>query len=146
MAKKPVVKTVTEATLKKEISRLEKSVTQSLALLKELSKESKVTAKELAKVTTTELAIAHKQATEWQKKLSESLAAHGKAIESLKSVKPAAKKPRKLSEMNIFVREQIKSGKSFSDAIQAWKAHKASAALPGSETKPAGESAGTSTV
>jgi hypothetical protein len=107
LAKKPVVKMVTEATLKKEISRLEKSVTQSLALLKELSKESKVTAKELAKVTTTELVLARNQATEWQKKFSESLAAHGKAIESLKSTKPAVKKPRKLSEMNILVREQI---------------------------------------
>jgi hypothetical protein len=81
--------------------------------------------------------------TEWQKKFSESLAAHGKAIESLKSTKPAVKKPRKLSEMNIFVREQIKGGKSFSDAIQAWNAHKASA---GPETKPAGEPAGSSTV
>jgi len=59
-------------------------------------------------------------------------------LSELKSREKVAKKPRKLSEMNIFVRDQIKAGKTFAEAIKAWKEYKASksAAKPTEETKP----------
>jgi enamine deaminase RidA (YjgF/YER057c/UK114 family) len=112
--KKIPVKLVTEATLKKEIARLDKSIGHALVLLKGMSAEVKSTSK------ATKLADLEKQIAALQKQVAE-------------TAKKAVKKPRKLSEMNIFVKEQIKSGKSFSEAIQAWKDFKLSRGTPSSE-------------
>jgi len=106
--KKTQVKLVTETILKKEIARLDKGVGQALTLLKGISADVKSTTKATAKMADIE-----KQITALQKQVAE-------------TAKKSVKKPRKLSEMNIFVKEHIKSGKSFSEAIQAWKAFKAS--------------------
>ena len=115
MAKKTQAKYVSEAILKKEIARLDKGVGQSLTLLKGISADVKSTAK-----ATTKMADIEKQIAALKKQVAE-------------TSKKAVKKPRKLSEMNIFVKEQIKSGKSFSEAIQAWKAFKASKAASSEE-------------
>lgn len=117
--KKTQVKFVTETTLKKEIARLDKGVGQALTLLKGIGADVKSTSKATAKMADIE-----KQIAALQKQVAE-------------TAKKAVKKPRKLSEMNIFVKEQIKSGKSFSEAIQAWKAFKTSKAV--SSAEPSGE-------
>jgi len=124
--KKTQVKLVTEAALKKEITRLDKGVGQALTLLKGISAEVKSTAKSTAKMADIERQIAA-----LQKQVAE-------------TAKKAVKKPRKLSEMNVFVKEQIKSGKSFSEAIQAWKAFKASKAASSAELS--GTSEGSSNI
>jgi len=115
--KKIQVKFVTETTLKKETARLGKGVDQVLALLKGISADTKSTAKATAKMAKIE-----RQITELQKQVAE-------AAKAPKRVK----KPRKLSEMNLYVKDQIKSGKSFSEAIQAWKSFKESKAAPSTE-------------
>jgi len=113
--KKTQVKLATEAALKREITRLDKGVGQALTLLKGISAEVKSSSKATAKIAGIE-----KQIAALQKQVAE-------------ASKKAVKKPRKLSEMNIFVKDQIKSGKSFSEAIQAWKAFKASKAASSAE-------------
>lgn len=112
---KKTSKFVTEAALRKETARLGKGVDQTLKLLKGISAEVKSTAKGMAIVV------------DLQKQLDEIRALQRQMIDAAKAPKPA-KKRRKLTEMNIFVSEQLKSGKSFSEAIQAWKAFKASKA------------------
>jgi len=113
--KKTQAKLATEAALKREIARLDKGVGQALTLLKGISAEVKSSSKAIAKMAGIE-----KQIAALQKQVAE-------------ATKKAVKKPRKLSEMNIFVKDQIKSGKSFSEAIQAWKALKASKAASSAE-------------
>ena len=109
--KKSQIKLVTETTLKVETARLSKGIDRALSLLKGISADIKSTTKAAARVVEIE-----RQITALQKQVAE----------VTKATKKAVKKPRKLSEMNIFVREQIKSGKSFSEAVQAWKAYRAS--------------------
>ena len=116
--KKIQVKFVTETTLKKETARLGKGLDQILALLKRISADTKSTAKATAKMAEIE-----RQITELQKQVAE----------AAKEPKRVVKKPRKLSEMNLFVKDQIKSGKSFLEAIQAWKSFKESKAVPSTE-------------
>ena len=118
---KSQIKFVTETTLKKETARLGKGVDQVLALLKGISADIKSTAKATAKMAEIE-----RQITELQKQVTE----------ATKAPKQAVKKPRKLSEMNLFVREQIKSGKSFSEAIQAWKVYRATKATSSGPSEP----------
>jgi len=120
LAKKSV-KTVTEPLLKREIGRLEKSVIQALRLLKGIDREVKNTSKATSKIT------------EMQKQLIE---LRKQVAESAKAQKKAVKKPRKLTEMNLFVKEQIKSGKSFAEAIQAWKDYKATKQTQRAEAEP----------
>jgi len=122
LAKKTKDKFVTEAILKKEIARLDKGIGQALTLLKGISADVKSTTKATAKMANIE-----KQIVALKKQVAE-------------TSKKAVKKPRKLSEMNIFVKEQIKSGKSFSEAIQAWKAFKASKAASSEELSGTSES------
>lgn len=109
--KKSQIKLVTETTLKVETARLSKGIDRALSLLKGISADIKSTTKAAARVVEIE-----RQITALQKQVSE----------VAKATKKAVKKPRKLSEMNLFVREQIKSGKSFSEAVQAWKVYRAS--------------------
>lgn len=119
MANKKSPKFVTEITLKRETARLDKDINQALTLLKAISAEVKSTAKATSKISG------------FEKKFSEisgGISALQKQI--AEAPKHVAKKPRKLTEMNLFVREQVKSGKSFSEAIQAWKAYRASKAAP----------------
>ena len=116
---KKAVKMITESALKREVERLERSLTQMSDYLKEIRSELKSTTKNTG------------QMIEMQKQL----------IASMKTMKAAAprqvRKPRKLTEMNIFVRDQIRSGKSFAEAIKAWKEYKASKAVQEkAETKP----------
>jgi uncharacterized protein (UPF0335 family) len=132
LAKKEV-KMITESALKREVERLERSLTQISGYLKEIRSELKSTTKNMG-----QMVDAQKQMIEIQKQL----------IASMKTMKAAApgqaRKPRKLTEMNIFVRDQIRSGKSFAEAIKAWKEYKASkAAQEKAETKPVSGSAET---
>jgi len=120
-SKKPP-KSVTETTLKRETARLGKDISQALTLLKSISAEVKSTAKAAAKISGFEEKFSEIE--------GEITALQKQVAEAAKAPKQAVKKPRKLSEMNLFVSEQIKSGKSFSEAIQAWKAYKASKAAP----------------
>lgn len=118
---KKMVKSITESAFKKEVGRLDKRLAQVLDRLKEINGELKSTTK-----NTGQMVKVQKQMIETQKQL----------IASMKTVAARqAKKPRKLSEMNIFVREQIRSGKTFAEAIRAWREYKASKAAP-AEAKP----------
>jgi prephenate dehydratase len=104
---------VTEIALKKEMAKLEKHLGQALAQLKEIRDEVKDTSK-----NTTRIGLLQEQMIEEQRKAAVSLKAQKK--------EKAPKKKRKLTEMNIFVKQQIQGGKSFIEAIRAWKEYKAS--------------------
>lgn len=131
---KKVVKTITESAMKREVGRLDKSLTQMLGLLKEIRGELKSTNK-----NTGQMIEVQKQMIDMQKQtmeLQKQLIASMKTAAQPKRVK----KPRKLSEMNVFVRDQIRSGKTFAEAIRAWKEYKASKVAPEKvETKPVSE-------
>jgi len=130
---KKAVKTITESALKREVGRLDKSLTQMLGLLKEIRGELKLTNKNTGQMIEVQRQMINmqKQTMETQKQL----------IASMKTAAPRrAKKPRKLTEMNVFVRDQIRSGKTFAEAIRAWKEYKALKVTPEKiETKPVSE-------
>lgn len=120
-----MVKSITESAFKKEVGRLDKRLAQVLDRLKEISGELKSTTK-----NTRQMVKVQKQMIETQKQLIASMKTVATRVAARR-----AKKPRKLSEMNIFVREQIRSGKTFAEAIRAWREYKASKAAP-AEAKP----------
>ncbi|MGQ9515120.1 MAG: hypothetical protein ACUVTL_08770 [Thermoproteota archaeon] len=117
---KKLVNVVTKPILRKEIDRLKKNIVRALTLLKVIEKEVKSTSKAAGVLN-----MMQKQLTELNKQVA--------AIS--KEKKGAVKKPRKLTEMNLFIREQIKSGKSFVEAIQAWKDYKATKQVQSVEAK-----------
>lgn len=122
MVDRSKTKFVSEKAFKKEIERINKKLDDLVTLVKSLKKETSSLPKVVQGIS------------EVKQEISES---NKQLLSELKSREKAAKKPRKLSEMNIFVRDQIKAGKTFAEAIKAWKEYKASkeATKPQEETK-----------
>jgi uncharacterized membrane-anchored protein YhcB (DUF1043 family) len=123
LAEKSKTKFVSEKAFKKEIEKINKKLDNLVVLVKSLKKETDTLPKVVQSIS------------EVKQEISEN---NKRLLSELKSREKVAKKPRKLSEMNIFVRDQIKAGKTFAEAVKAWKEYKASksAAKPTEETKP----------
>ncbi len=123
LAEKSKTKFVSEKAFKKEIEKINKKLDNLVVLVKSLKKGTDALPKVVQSIS------------EVKQEISEN---NKRLLNELKSREKVAKKPRKLSEMNIFVRDQIKAGKTFAEAIKAWKEYKASkgAAKPPEETKP----------
>ncbi|MBO3763160.1 MAG: hypothetical protein QXS21_01775 [Thermoproteota archaeon] len=111
MAEKSKTKFVSEKAFKKEVEKINKKLDNLAVLIKSLKKEVDTLPKVADGIS------------EVRREISES---SKQLLSELKSKEKTTKKPRKLSEMNIFVRDQIKAGKTFAEAIKAWKEYKAS--------------------
>ena len=111
MAGAPKTKFVSEKAFKKEIEKVNKKLDNVFTLVKALKKETESLPKIMQSLS------------EVRREVSES---NKQLLSELKTKEKAAKKPRKLSEMNIFVRDQVKAGKTFAEAVKAWKEYKAS--------------------
>lgn len=111
LADKSKTKFVSEKVFKKEIEKINKKLDNLVVLVKSLKKETDTLPKVVQGIS------------EVKQEISES---SKQLLSELKSREKVAKKPRKLSEMNIFIRDQIKAGKTFAEAIKAWKEYKAS--------------------